>query len=572
MADKSQFCKLLQLFTFFLFLTGVLVLAKPQNSCADTSAGCATDTWVAMANQAALETRREDLFNKRYIVKADSVLQYSCFADEIENMAANIGPIFSNGTQFEDKVINLMAGVSIINPYKNGFTTDSLGEALEKTVTESMQPYIDGQFGHIVLSGTTELKQEAELCLNMKEVWQAAKCKNFDGTNIFMRFDELVDYDPREFPPNMPCDIPAAVDAAGVKADALAQEQAQAQANEEARAQADAEAAAIAEQLAEEKELSEAATEALEAEREAARQQAIIDAQAALDAREAERLAAAEAARLAALANGGGTAVPGSCGTIDGLISDMSRPVDALLKGYENSSFGFTKHATISQGLPNTASLPAWMGNGSNFENAAVNGYYNQVLPWFVVFEGAANQNSNVDISLKDLQVSVLLKSGAWITSPPNSPTGHNCDLGSALLNCSGSSIWSDNPDGSRSYQVEANQNMHGWGSFVEIPASEVIALSVSIQAKVEADGGGCSNNSQYLLHTGADYYPYVGYKNVGVNPGAGVSAAKIISCDYTTFTMTTLTDIAQNDSRNPNSGITSAQLRSNPPPCVVGQ
>lgn len=237
MVRNPNLNNLLKSFCFNLFVVGTFLIANSTPSNAQSSAGCATDTWVAMANQAALETRREDLMNKRYIVKADSVLQYSCFYDEITNTTTNIAPMFSNGDHWERTNVSLIMGeqtsmaiyqestTQLHEPtdnewyeiedgsgfdYTDGYnfdvlSPDSLDEALDGAVREPLEAWIVGNFNHIVLSGTTELRNSGEICYNMGDVWEAAKCKNFDGTQIFYRFNELVNFDPREFPPSMPC-------------------------------------------------------------------------------------------------------------------------------------------------------------------------------------------------------------------------------------------------------------------------------------------------------------------------------------------------------------------------------
>ena len=207
--------------------------------------GCDHDIWRAMVNQAALETRRQDVMNKRYIVKADSVLQYSCFTDEVANTIATVAPIFSNGDHWVGREVGLLDGfatsMDIYNPnspteygspetphgfdvrplpgydyrqepvqyFFDALTPNTLEDALTAAVLEPYEFYIDGQFHHLVLSGTTPLESEVpSLCHPMAEVWRAAKCKNFDGVDIFYRFEELVSADdPREFPPSMPCEL-----------------------------------------------------------------------------------------------------------------------------------------------------------------------------------------------------------------------------------------------------------------------------------------------------------------------------------------------------------------------------
>lgn len=223
-------------------LSGAYIFA-PNQACAQNAVGCDNHVWRAMSNQAVMQTRRQDIMNKRYIIKADSVLQYSCFDQELVNVMSNTGKMFSNGDQWENlEEIDLLDGFTTsIAIYDTGSTTqhgapttangfdvregsghtykssynpamlspDTLETAITDVIFASYEAYLEGQFNHLVLSGTTYLTNTLSpppLCYNMSDVWQAAKCKNFDDVDIFMDFRALIESDdPREFPPNMPC-------------------------------------------------------------------------------------------------------------------------------------------------------------------------------------------------------------------------------------------------------------------------------------------------------------------------------------------------------------------------------
>ncbi len=245
MVQKLKFSKSLILLYF------ATVMVFPNMAYSQSDAGCAPDTWTAMANRAAMETRREDVMNKRYIVKADSVLQYSCFPGELVRVVNQTSRIFSNGEQWVDRPVRLTHGFeTVMNVYDpsptilhegvpNGYKvvpgsgtdykeTYVLGDStlsynsMDFHVTNviggmnggPLFNYIDANFGHHVLSDTTDLKYH-NICYNMANVWKAAKCKNFDGVATFYSFEELkgvpnflTSPDPREFPINMPCGVP----------------------------------------------------------------------------------------------------------------------------------------------------------------------------------------------------------------------------------------------------------------------------------------------------------------------------------------------------------------------------
>ena len=188
------FSKTLRYFRIFALsatiMIGALIAPMPLSH-AQNGTGCANDTWTAMVNQAALQSRREDLMNKTYIVKADSVLQYSCFEEELERVKTQTGKIFSNGEHWANNhIVPLAAGetttVDIYQPVPTelhlpqdtpnhyvltagegydyradpsqynlaALTPFTLEDALADVVEASYNTYINSNFNHTVLSNT----------------------------------------------------------------------------------------------------------------------------------------------------------------------------------------------------------------------------------------------------------------------------------------------------------------------------------------------------------------------------------------------------------------------------------
>jgi len=176
--------------------------------------GCATDTWTAMVNQAVAQTRRETAFNKRFIVKSDSVLQYSCFSDTIANTVNAIDPIFTASDRWKANPVNILGDEDVlieiydrdpeteVGYYIDFLSENTLEESLILVVDSAFKNYINGQFNHNYISGTAPVSGTGlEPCTNMAEIWKAAKCVNFGGTIPFPTFEELAKgYEPRQFP------------------------------------------------------------------------------------------------------------------------------------------------------------------------------------------------------------------------------------------------------------------------------------------------------------------------------------------------------------------------------------
>jgi murein DD-endopeptidase MepM/ murein hydrolase activator NlpD len=221
-----------------------LVPATEAEDAPEKFSGCAADTWTAMVNQAVMETRREDILNKRFIVKADSVLEYSCFNEQSKHVVDHAGPLFSETEKwnelsvdlYEDKtaedweetIIQLqvqeetndpffsekdynfwrdyVASNGTINPYKR-LEPASLDMAIDSIVTKAALTHLENNFNHGYLADSAPVSgADTSTCNVMNVVWKAAKCKNFDGADVFYTFEDLATKpDPREFPASMPC-------------------------------------------------------------------------------------------------------------------------------------------------------------------------------------------------------------------------------------------------------------------------------------------------------------------------------------------------------------------------------
>lgn len=167
--------------------------------------GCGTDTWTAMVNQSVMQTRREDILNKRFIVKADSVLDYSCFDKHITDVAEKAGPIFSETKNWANVSVNLIGKTVQV---KRELGSKSLDGALMDVVQSAATNYRRGQFNNKFLADSTPVNATAGQtnCDVMGKVWEAAKCRNFDDVDVFYTFEDLKTVDPREYPENMKCD------------------------------------------------------------------------------------------------------------------------------------------------------------------------------------------------------------------------------------------------------------------------------------------------------------------------------------------------------------------------------
>lgn len=164
------------------------------------SSGCATDTWIAMVNQGVLEARRENIINQRLIAKADSVLTYTCFDQYVANVGAEAGPIFSETDFWAARTIDILGKTVTVNVTMG---STSLDGSLSTVVSLAADSYLNGSFDHGLLGETASVTAPSGGCSVMQNVWQAAKCNNLNTP--FYTFDDLISFDPREYPASMAC-------------------------------------------------------------------------------------------------------------------------------------------------------------------------------------------------------------------------------------------------------------------------------------------------------------------------------------------------------------------------------
>jgi hypothetical protein len=171
--------------------------------------GCATDTWTAMVNQAVLQTRREMLFNQRYIAKGDSVMAYSCMAEQLTLVGEQIGPIFNETQLWVNKEIDILNGAKVTVNVDMG--RSALDGAVVNLATEPYEAFLKSVYNHDFLGGMApgltggDSTQDHAPCGVMAKVWQVAKCMNLTDDPPFPKFEELIGNDPRKYPSSYLC-------------------------------------------------------------------------------------------------------------------------------------------------------------------------------------------------------------------------------------------------------------------------------------------------------------------------------------------------------------------------------
>lgn len=184
--------------TLFLIIAGLSAFSASANA----ENGCAADTMTVLANQAVLQTGREMVYNQAYILKPDSVLDYSCFNQFLQITADQAGPIFSETTYWQGRRVDLLGKTVTVN---QGLGGDSLDLALAAVVTSAVQSYKGANFSSDYLGGKVARADGGSMCDAMSRVWQSAKCKNTDAPATFYTFKEMISTDPRDNPGHPSC-------------------------------------------------------------------------------------------------------------------------------------------------------------------------------------------------------------------------------------------------------------------------------------------------------------------------------------------------------------------------------
>ncbi len=171
-------------------------LTIPPGSGTQEYPGCATDVWSAIVNQSVLETRRESIINQRYIAKADSVIEYSCFETSLIFAAEHFGPIFNETEDFVETYSLTDGSAQIRSAGQPDYLDRALGSVVQATIGAYLENFNHGLLGEIAPVATPT----SDPCNVMAMVWEAAKCKNFSGPGEFYEMVDLLTVEPRQFP------------------------------------------------------------------------------------------------------------------------------------------------------------------------------------------------------------------------------------------------------------------------------------------------------------------------------------------------------------------------------------
>ncbi len=170
----------------------------------EPTTSCAVDTWVALNNQAALEGRRETAMQRRFIAKADSVIDYGCLPFYLKKTETVVASIFSETDAWVNRPVDIIGKTHTMNKTMGAMSMDS---SLLNVIWTAHEEY-KKNFAHPLLGGLegVAITPDGSKCQDMQQVWDAARCQNFPAPDTaFPRFSDLISNDPRQFPSTMAC-------------------------------------------------------------------------------------------------------------------------------------------------------------------------------------------------------------------------------------------------------------------------------------------------------------------------------------------------------------------------------
>lgn len=177
---------------------------------------CDADFFNQIYARAFMEAERENVLAQTYILKPDSVLEYTCMDRMISQVTPDAVSLFSENTSWDGKTIPLYhahtaAGDQttvnlVVNPNIGGSNT--INQPLQDVVLSALNTFVSSNFNHDFLGGTAGLGSSlsgsvsggAYSCGALLAVWDIAKCQNLPtpAADAFWTFSELAAGDPRQ--------------------------------------------------------------------------------------------------------------------------------------------------------------------------------------------------------------------------------------------------------------------------------------------------------------------------------------------------------------------------------------
>ena len=172
---------------------------------------CDADFMNQIYARSYLEANRDVMISELLIAKPDSVLEYSCFDQQVKNTAEIAGPIFSESPLWSSSGGGAYTTVS--NPGDSDITINvfmgdtKLDQSLNQVVMASLDNFASENFAHEFLNNTSgdggditaaTVAAAGTACAHMDAVYDLVRCENINPATFFMTFAEIAANDPRD--------------------------------------------------------------------------------------------------------------------------------------------------------------------------------------------------------------------------------------------------------------------------------------------------------------------------------------------------------------------------------------
>jgi hypothetical protein len=196
-----------------------LFLFMPSTHAQTVPDSCDVDFMTQMVSRATAEASRDVMVSQTVIRKPDSVLQYTCF-DQIAKLTGTIaGPLFTENTKWQSATIDVSSyddkhSPGPVNISVSAFQpSNTVDNAVKDIVLDAMKAYTDKNFGHKFLGDHAGSISNPGAggdynCTIMQQVWNAAKCENFNTDDLFTELNAPKDLREKPKACNNPYDAP----------------------------------------------------------------------------------------------------------------------------------------------------------------------------------------------------------------------------------------------------------------------------------------------------------------------------------------------------------------------------
>lgn len=181
---------------------------------------CDADFMNQIYARSFLESTRENIMNEVIIRKPDSVMEYTCFDQLVKGVGRDAAPLFSESTRWRNNMVSMDGGafgspmIGLVPvPFAQMSTfldRNRLRDALQRNVLDGLARWINGNggtpgnFSHTFMGGVMTSNYAPGTadydCSYLNRVYTFAKCNDINLDDPFLRFEDLINLDPRQLP------------------------------------------------------------------------------------------------------------------------------------------------------------------------------------------------------------------------------------------------------------------------------------------------------------------------------------------------------------------------------------